>query len=118
MKAMARFSILLVALIAVTGWILSLVYTTAADRHAVLVSAILAGVVQLIAFAFVEFMRRSNAMLAGWGMGIALRMISLILYAIVFAKALNLPLSAALMSFAVFLFVSMLLESLLIAYAS
>jgi hypothetical protein len=115
---MARFGILLVALIAITGWILSLVYKTAADRHAILVSAVIAVVVQLAAFGLVELMRRSNAMLAGWGMGIALRMISLILYALVFTKALGLPLNAALMSFAVFLFVSMLLESILIAYAS
>jgi hypothetical protein len=40
-----------------------------------------------------------------------------VLYALVIAKMLALPLSAALVSFVVFLFVSMLLETTLISYA-
>ena len=118
MKAMARFGILLFALIAVTGWILSKGFTSDAERHAIVVSGILAVTVQIIAFAFLEASRKGNAMLAGWGVGIVLRMLTLILYALIFAKMLGLPLAAALTSFAVFLFASMLLESFLIAYAS
>ena len=44
---MVRFAGLLVALLAVTGWILSIGFKTDADRHAILVSASLAGAVQL-----------------------------------------------------------------------
>ena len=39
---MARFGILLVALIAVTGWILAKGFTTDAERHAIIVSGIVA----------------------------------------------------------------------------
>jgi hypothetical protein len=114
---MARFGILLVALIAVTGWILSRGFTSDAERHAIVVSGILAGTVQLVAFAIVEMSRKGNAMLAGWGAGIVLRTTALVLYGLIFAKLLGLPLGAALVSFAVFLFASMMLESFLIAYA-
>ena len=115
---MARFGILLVALIAVTGWILAKGFTTDAERHAIIVSGIVAGSVQLVAYAFIVISRKRNAVLAGWGIGIVLRTITLMLYGLVFAKLLGLPLTAALTSFAVFLFASMLLESFLIAYAS
>jgi hypothetical protein len=50
-------------------------------------------------------------------MGIVLRTLALILYGLIFAKLLGLPLTAALVSFAVFMFASLLLESFLIAYA-
>ena len=117
MKAMARFGILLLALIAVTGWILSKGFTTDAEKHAIIVSGILAASVQLVTYALVVMGRKRNAMLAGWGIGIIIRAITLMLYGLVFAKLLGLPLAAALTSFAVFLFASMLLESFLIAYA-
>ena len=115
---MARFGILLLALIAVTGWILSKGFTTDAEKHAIIVSGILAASVQLVTYALVVMGRKRNAMLAGWGIGIIIRAITLMLYGLVFAKLLGLPLAAALTSFAVFLFASMLLESFLIAYAS
>jgi steroid 5-alpha reductase family enzyme len=114
---MARFGALLALLIAITGWMLSLGFTAEAERHAILVSAILAAAVQMTAFALVRITGRQNAILAGWGMGIVLRTITLVLYGLVFAKLLGLPLAAALTSFAVFLFASMLLESFLISYA-
>jgi hypothetical protein len=116
-KAMARFGIFLVALIAITGWILSRGFTTDAERHAIIVSGVLAAVVQMTAFGLVQLTGRRNAMLAGWGMGIVLRGLTLVLYGLIFAKLFGLPLAAALTSFAVFLFASMLLESFLISYA-
>ena len=115
---MARFGILLLALIALTGWILAKGFSTDAERHAIVVSGIVAGSVQLVTYALVVASRKRNAMLAGWGVGIVLRTITLMLYGLVFAKMFGLPLTAALTSFAVFLFASMLLESYLIAYAS
>jgi hypothetical protein len=114
---MTRFAILLVALFLATGWILSLGFTADAERHAIIVSAVLAASVQMAAFGLVQLMGKRNAMLAGWGMGIAIRTITLILYALFFARLLGLPLAAALTSFAVFLFASLLLESFLISYA-
>ena len=115
--AMARSALLLVALIAVLGWLMSLVFQTAADRHALLVSGCLAVTVQLAAFGVVRLAGRRNAH-AGWLMGTILRGTLLALYGLFLARMLGLPLTAALTSFAVFLFVSMLLESLLLANES
>ena len=114
---MTRFVVLLVALFAVTGWILSIGFKTGPERHAILVSALLAGTVQVGTFALLQIVGARNA-LVGWGMGIVLRGTVLVLYGLFLAKMLGLPLSAALVSFAVFLFLSMLLESYLISNAS
>jgi predicted outer membrane lipoprotein len=114
---MARFGFLLVALIAITGWIVSKGFTTDADKHAIVVSGVIATVVQLIAFALVQLTGKHNATLIGWIMGTVVRGFALVLYGLLFAKLLGLPLAAALTSFAVFLFASMLLESFLISYA-
>ena len=114
MKSTARSFLLLVALIGITYWVLSFWFRSDADRHALLVSAILAAVVQLAAFSILHMAGRSNALVA-WGLGSLFRGTVLALYGFFLAKMLHLPLTAALVSFAVFLFVSMLLESLLIA---
>ena len=117
MKAMARFGLLLVALIVVTGWILSLSFDSAAERHAIVISGVLATAVQTAAFGLVKLFGRRNATLVGWILGTVLRGTALFVYGLVYAKLLGLPLPAALTSFAVFLFASMLLESYLISYA-
>lgn len=114
---MARFTISVIALIAVTGWILSLGFKTAAERHALIVSGILAVALQMATFWLAITTRRHNQLLVGWGMGIVIRFTFLALYGFVLVKLLGLPLAAALTSFAVFLFASMLLESFLISYA-
>jgi hypothetical protein len=108
---------MLVALIVVTGWILSFWFRSPADRHALLVSGVLAAVVQLGAFGFVRMAGRNNTLVA-WGLGSIFRGTVLVLYGFFLIKMLHLPPTAALVSFAVFLFASMLLESLLMAYAA
>lgn len=118
MKAMARFGLALIVLIAVTGWLLSLGFRSPAERTALLVSGILTVIIQMGTFWLAESTRRRNALLAGWGIGAILRGTALVLYGLVFARLFGLPLAAALTSFAVFLFASMLLESFMIAYAS
>ena len=110
-------ALLLVALIIVTGFILSFWFRSDADRHALLVSGVLAAIVQLGAFGFVRIAGRNNALVA-WGLGSILRGIVIVLYGFFIIKLLHLPSTAALVSFAVFLFASMLLESLLMAYAA
>jgi hypothetical protein len=112
-----RFGIYLVALLAITGWILSLWYGSAAERHALLVSGILAAAIQMSTFSLAILTRPQNRLLVGWGMGIIIRFTFLVLYGLFLAKALGLPLAAALVSFAVFLFVSMLLETVMLSYA-
>ena len=117
MKSMARFTLLLVALIGISGWLLSLAFTTAPDRQALVTSAILAVTVQMMTFGLIRILGKQN-MLVGWGMGAILRGTMLALYGFVLIRLFGLPITAALVSFAVFLFVSMLLESLLLAYES
>lgn len=114
---MVRFGLALLVLIAITGWLLSLGFRSPAERHALLVSGVLTVVIQMATFWLALAARRQNALLLGWGMGIMLRATGLMLYGLIFAKLLGLPLAAALTSFAVFLFASMLLESFLISYA-
>ena len=114
MKSIARSAVLLIALIAVTYWVLSFWFRSDADRQALLVSAALAAIVQLAAFSLLHIAGRTNALIA-WGLGSIFRGTVLAFYGFFLAKMLHLPLTAALVSFAVFLFVSMLLESLLIA---
>ena len=114
MKSTARSLSLLIALIAITYWVLSFWFRSDANRHALLVSAVLAAVVQLAAFSILHMAGRSDALIA-WGLGSLFRGTVLALYGFFLARMLHLPLTAALVSFAVFLFVSMLLESLLIA---
>ena len=114
MKSTARSFVLLVALIGITYWVLSFWFRSDADRHALLVSAALAAIVQLAAFSLLHMAGRTNALIA-WGLGSVFRGTVLALYGFFLVKLLHLPSSPALVSFAVFLFVSMLLESLLIA---
>lgn len=115
MKRLARHTLMIAALIALTGWLLSLGFDTGAERKAVLIGALLAGVVQLAAFGMLQWFGRDNA-LVGWGLGAILRGTVLVIYGLVFARMFGLPLTAALVSFSVFLFVCMLLESLMLAY--
>jgi hypothetical protein len=114
---MARSAVLMVALVGLTGFALSLVFRTDADRTAIFISGILAVVVQLTAFGVTRSFGRQNA-LAGYAMGAVMRGTVLALYGFMFVRMLDLPPTAALVSFAVFLFSSMLLESLLLAYES
>lgn len=117
MKSMARFTGLLLALIGISGWALAQAYETAADRRALIISAILAATVQIMTFGLIKLLGKQN-MLIGWVLGAILRGTLLALYGIVIIKLVGLPQTAALVSFAVFLFLSMLLESLLLAHES
>jgi hypothetical protein len=115
MKSMARSTLALFALIAFTGWSMSLAFSSPAEKHALFVSAVLAATVQIGAFGLVRLAGRDKALFA-WGIGTIFRGIVLIIYGFFLLKLLHLPHTAALVSFAVFLFVSMLLESTLLAY--
>jgi CRP-like cAMP-binding protein len=82
---------------------------------AIRISAALALVVQIITFAVARRVTRTN-MMVGWGLGTLLRVLTLALYAFLVVPAIALPASAALISLVIFLFLSMLVEPLLLAY--
>ena len=112
MKRALTFAVTCVALIAVV-WLLAVVlFPNEAGRQSLGVAAAVAFVVQVVAFLVArEFAKRQNVM-AGWGIGILLRFVALLLFGLVAVPAFALPLAPALLSLAVFLFVSTLIEPL------
>ena len=114
-RALAFAGITLVIAIA-TVWVLGRVFPTAADARALRVSAGLAFIVQMLTFFIARRLAKRNLMV-GWGLGSALRLVTLAIYALVGAAALGLPRPAALVGFTVILFASMLIEPLLLGHA-
>jgi hypothetical protein len=100
------------AAIGATWVIAALLFSDATSRRALAIAATVAFLVQMVAFLIVrEFARRQNVM-AGWGIGIALRFIALLVFGLVAVPAFALPLAPALMGLAMFLFISTLIEPL------
>jgi hypothetical protein len=85
------------------------IYPGAAERRAVLVSALVALVVQLIAFAIARLMAGRGNAIAGWGVGALICFASLIVYGFL-SRTLGLPSNAALLSLATFYFLTELIE--------
>jgi len=110
-RAMLLFSVVGAALIAAAAGVLALVYTGGGERRAIVISAGVAFVTQLIAFAIARLTAEKN-LIAGWGLGAILRFIVFGVWALVIAKSLGLPSAAAMVSMAVFLFASTLVEPL------
>ncbi|NJK42527.1 MAG: hypothetical protein HC937_02090 [Aquincola sp.] len=92
---------------------LLLVYPGATDQRAIVTSAVIALAIQLVAFILLQLFKGKNVM-AGWGLGALLRFGGLGLYAMLAPKVLGLDLNSALVSLACFLFLSMLIEPLLV----
>ena len=113
MRAVVLYALSSALLIAVAGLALALAFPAPDERHSIVVSAWVAFAVQLFAFAVLRLTARENVV-AGWGLGALLRMVTLVAYALVVVKALGLVAGAALMSLAAFLFVSMLVEPFLL----
>jgi hypothetical protein len=115
MKAAGMFALATLALIALAYPIVRMGFASSHDGDAIRMSALLALGVQIVTFAIARLMARRN-LIVGWGVGAALRLLSLTVYAFVVAPALKLPRPAALVSLAIFLFLSMLIEPPLLAY--
>jgi hypothetical protein len=114
MKKTAIFAVVSLGVITALAWILTFAFSTAADRHAIVVSGLIAYVVQLCSFAIARTMAATNVM-AGWGLGMLLRFAVLAVYALIFLKVLALPATAALVSLAAFFFVSTLIEPVMLS---
>lgn len=109
--AISRYAVVTIALVAIAAWVLTLALTDAGAASAIGISATVAVVVQIAAFAATRSMAPKN-IIAAWGMGALVRMMTLFVYALVAVKVFNLPAVPTLISFAVFLFLSTLLEPL------
>ncbi len=112
-KALARQGLLVVGVATVGGGLFSLAFRGPGDRPAVWVSAGVAVVLQLVAFAVgraVSFAGLSARM----GAGALVRVLGLIAYALLVALSLRFPPVTALITLAALLFASSLLEPILI----
>ena len=108
MKAVGLYARATVAVVALLAWLFGLHYTGADERGAIRISAAIAVLLQVAAFAIARVVGRRNV-IAGWGIGAALCFVALILFGFA-ARGLGLPLEAALFSLATFLFVTELIE--------
>jgi hypothetical protein len=115
MKAAALFALATLALIALAYPILLMGFPMSRDGAALRTSAALAFGIQIVTFVIARAMAR-RTLIVGWGIGAALRLLALTVYALLVAPALGLPRTAALVSLAIFLFLSMLIEPPLLAY--
>lgn len=100
-----------IALIAVAAFALTFVFKQPGDARAIWISAAVAALSQIAAFPAVRKLTAQNLMV-GWGMGSLVRFGTLGVYALVAALALHLNMTAALVSLALFYFLSMVIEPL------
>jgi hypothetical protein len=110
-RSWALYALAAVALIATIGWLLTMAFPGPRDATAIKLSAIVAIVVQLVAFAVTKAVAQRH-LIAGWGAGSLLRFLALVVFALLAVKVLDLPPVAALVSLATFLFLSTLIEPL------
>jgi hypothetical protein len=105
-----RYAVAVVVLVAGAAWLLSLHYRAPAERHALLVAAEVAVVLQIATFVVARRMAVKNP-IAGWGLGAACCIAGLFVFGFV-ARGTAMPLDAALLGFASFLFITELVEPL------
>ena len=107
----AGFALAAVSLIGIGAAALTYLFRGPGDAQAIWLSAAIAVVTQLAAFPAVRKLTASN-MMVGWGVGSLVRLGTLLVYVLVGALVLKLPMTAALVSLALFYFVSMVIEPL------
>jgi hypothetical protein len=109
--AVGRYALVIVAIIALVAWMLTLALSGPGATSAIGVSAVVAALVQIAAFAVTKSMM-SRSVIAGWGAGSLVRFLTLFVYGFLAVKVLGLAPVPALVSLALFFFLSTLLEPL------
>jgi preprotein translocase subunit SecG len=112
-RAILLYLLVAALVTAAAAWVLLLIYPGAQGQQAIITSAVIALAIQLIAFILLQLFKGKNVM-AGWGLGALLRFGSLGAYAFLAKSVLGLDMNTALVSLACFLFLSMLIEPLLV----
>lgn len=112
-QALARYAAVVVGVVVIGGLLLSLIFHGPGDSTAIWTSGAVAVALQLAAFAVGRVAGQAGLM-ARMGAGALVRFFGLIAYALIAVVALKLPAVAALISLATFLFLSALLDPLLI----
>ena len=109
MKSPLVFATIALALTVAAALVLGITFNDPGEQRAVWTSAAVAYAAQLLAFAIARLLRRDNVML-GWGMGVLVRLVTLVAFALVFVNALGLAPTAALITLATCFFVTTLVE--------
>ena len=109
-RAVLLYGLSSAMVIGLAGGVFTAVYGSAPDRMAVWVSAIVALVVQLVAFGIARAMADEGHGIAGWGLGAVICLIALIIYGFA-SRALGLPSNAALLSLATYFSLTELIEA-------
>ena len=107
-RGIVLYALASLALIGVAAGVFSWVYDGAA-RQAVLVSAAVAFVLQVLAFVIARLFAASGHAIAGWGLGAVVCLVSLVIYGYV-CRALGMPSDAAMLSLATFYFLTEVIE--------
>jgi hypothetical protein len=121
-KVLVRFGLIALMVIAALALLFIRLFPGDDSAKAVELSAVVAFVIQLVAFWVVLPPRKGvdqpGNMLLRWSAGAVTRFLSLIFYGLIATRVLDLPAAAALLSLATFFFVTMLIEPLLLKNAS
>jgi hypothetical protein len=108
-RALGLYGLACMVAIGFAASVLCLVYSGSSEQRAVVVSALVALVVQMIAFAIARLLAGTGSAIAGWGLGALICFAALVVYGFV-SRALGLPSNAALVSLATFFFLTELIE--------
>jgi len=108
-RGLALYLLASVVVIGLAGAVFAAVYSAPTERRAVAVSALVALVVQMVAFAFARLMADRGNAIAGWALGAVVCFAALIVYGFV-CRSFGLPTNAALLSLATFFFLTELIE--------
>lgn len=107
----ARYAFATLALIGLVAWLLTFALNGPGAMSAIGISAAVAAIVQIAAFAVTKSMMTHNV-IAGWGAGSLVRFLTLFVYGLIAVKVIGLAPVPALISLALFFFLSTLLEPL------
>ena len=111
-RGLMLYALACLVVIGLAGGVFSAVFGGVEERKAVLASAVLALIVQVIAYAIARLIAAGprGSLVAGWGVGAAICFAVLVVYGFV-SRALGLPQNAALLSLATFFFLTELIEA-------
>lgn len=109
MKRTLAFAGLALLLIVGLAWLFTRLWPDPMAQQAVWFSAGIALGIQIIGFLFVRVIVPGH-MIAGWGAGMLLRFLTLVLHALIGTRLMGFPPAPALLSLAAFFFVSTLIE--------
>ena len=108
-RALMLYGVACLLVIGVAGAVLAVVWGTPLERHAVVVSAVVALVVQMVAFAMARLLAATGNGVAGWALGAVVCVVALVIFGFV-SRGLGLPSNVALVSLATFFFLTELIE--------